>query len=160
MAEQVCLNLNQLEESHTPCPFIPPPGSSEASLDLAALPAVPDPPVDEPPYLSAYNKQLQGGAELQYNICPGRELGVPVPPKSSPRWPVLLGYFCLFRPKRMSDCAHHGVPTVCGWVLGGSKHARQVGCTQGPAEVPVSVLRVLPGGKFPAPPPRGDHVLS
>eukprot|EP00667_Euglena_gracilis_P002448 EG_transcript_2447 len=50
-------------------------GSSEASLDLATLPAVPDPLVDEPPYLSAYNEQLQGGAELQYNICPGRELG-------------------------------------------------------------------------------------
>eukprot|EP00667_Euglena_gracilis_P012276 EG_transcript_12602 len=47
--------------------------SAQLSIDLPALPAhVEPPPGDDPPFLAAY---LEGGTDLEYTVCPGRELG-------------------------------------------------------------------------------------
>eukprot|EP00668_Euglena_longa_P022737 GGOE01028320.1.p1 GENE.GGOE01028320.1~~GGOE01028320.1.p1 ORF type:complete len:809 (-),score=209.56 GGOE01028320.1:402-2828(-) len=47
--------------------------SAQCSFNLAALPVHPEPlTVDDPPYLLAF---VESGAELEYTICGGRELG-------------------------------------------------------------------------------------
>eukprot|EP00667_Euglena_gracilis_P009075 EG_transcript_9201 len=47
--------------------------SPPLSIDLSALPAHQEPrPADDPPFLASL---LEGGAELEYVVCPGKELG-------------------------------------------------------------------------------------